>query len=283
MARSYGSGSDKGKAAAEVKKREYEELQKRHSIVERVVSVAVVLIGAAVLIFGILERKVYEEKTVQERAVLVERQKELEGINSAKDDESRIVEVEPVSSSAAEAGEAVCRAQNDLNAAIRTERASGAEYLTAQHQNALERLRMYIPSELSLESAARGTWCEYGTWEFNGVYNYEGDSTTVVWKCYEDSDKDKDRLLGFAMGDYSASSGVFSNVKVMLTSWYTTVSASAGTLVTPDQQGQDNGDNTEGADPLLEQEAESEEETMQSPEDAWQVTPDQGLYNNGDD
>ena len=289
MARNYGLNSDRGQAAAAYKQQELEERQRRRSVIERVVSVLFVVFGIMVLMLCILGKNDYDIRTAHILDELSNRQLELEQLNSTKDDSSRVIEVETVASSAKDAGMAVCEAQNDLNKAVKQERESGSEYLTKQHQDALERLRAYIPSDFSNSSSARGTWCEYGVWEFNGVYDYEGDKTTVVFKCYEQSDRDKDRLLAFVTADYSALSGVFSNVNVRLTSWYTTVSDGSGDFVTPDEYGQGNGDGPDdntgvgpdsGSDSGQGLEQESEQQDL---DDVWNVTSDQGRYNNGDD
>ena len=235
MARQYGQNSEKGQIARAQKMQELEEEMLFKHKVERYVSLGLLVVGALFVIFGIISAGSYRAKAEETRKQLQETQAKLAELEEAKIDETTtLVEVETVAASAADAGTAVCVAQNDLNAAIKAERAMGMEVLSEEHQDALNRLRLYFVKEGN-STTLRGTWCENGVWEFNGVYEFEGNTITVVWKCYASTDVDKERLLGFVKADYDAHSNTFTHGEIRLTSWYKTEAEDAGSLVTPDQ------------------------------------------------
>ncbi len=235
MARQYGQNSEKGQIARAQKMQELEEEMLFKHKVERYVALGLLVVGALFVIFGIVSAGSYKVKTEDTRKELQETQAKLAELEEAKlDEDTTVVEVETVAASAADAGTAVCVAQNDLNAALKAERAMGMEVLSEEHQDALNRLRLYFVKEGNA-TTLRGTWCDCGTWYFNGLYAFEGNTITVVWKCYAPDDVDKDRLLAFVKADYDAHSNTFTHGEIRLTSWYKTVADELGELTTPVQ------------------------------------------------
>ncbi len=223
MARQYGADSDKGRLAHEQKLREQEEDMIRRHKIEKYSSIGVLVLGVVILVVNILSANSYKAKTAEIYNQLNEQQGKLSELSEQKSDSSTTtVEIEAVASSAKGAGEAVCVAQNDLIAAIKAEQAAGMDTLSENHQAALNKLRQYFIQEGN-GNLIRGTWVDYGVWEFNGVYEFEGNNITVVWKCYAPDDKDKERLLAFVKAIYNAETDTFTKGELKKTSWYQTI------------------------------------------------------------
>ena len=243
MARQYGINSEKGQLAQAQKMRQLEEEELQRKKYERYGSIAFLALGVAIVVFSIISANNFNNKTNDLRVQLQEAQTKLDTINENQQDENlTTVEIESVASSAKEAGEFVCTAQNDLNQAVAAEKKSNDRgTLSVAHQEALNRLRQYIVEGKNPQTA-RITWCEYGVWEFNGVYQFEGSKIPVVWKCYAPDDTEKERLLCFVKAEYDADYDIFTNAEIHLTSWYETIALDNNDLVNEDQADQYQGE-----------------------------------------
>ena len=198
MGRQYGQDSEKGQFARAVKLREMEEESLKKQKIERYASIGFLVLAVAVFVGCILSANNFKAKAASTSDELNATQKELSDLQAANDDPRQTtVEVNVVASSASDAGQAVCQAQNDLNAAIDAEAKAGQVEFSEQHQEALTRLRALFPDDRTNSRTVRNTWCTFGDWEFNGVYQFEGNYITVVWKCYAKDDVMKERLLSF--------------------------------------------------------------------------------------
>ena len=282
MARQYGHNTEAADKVREelILEREAEDV-KKHKI-ERIATFVFLGLGVVILVFNIFSANNYKHKLAETQVALQESQAKLtEWQNSVAETPKQVVTQEVAHANAQEAGEAVCQAQNDLNRATKAEYESGADTLSADHQDALNRVRAYITKDANNSSLARNTWCLYGVWDFESVYDFEGTKVDVVWKCYHPDDRNKERLLAFVTGSYDANTGVFSNTQVMRTSWYDTYAENNGEIITADEGNSYTG----GTDPIYDSEGniiQPGSDEMPSSSTPEGVTGNQGGFDNGD-
>lgn len=283
MARQYGHNTEAAdKVRAELILEKEEDDIKKHKI-ERIATISFVLLGVILLVFNIFSANSYKKKLAETQVALQESQTKLTELQKAVENAPKqVVTQEVAHASAEEAGVAVCKGQNDLNAATKAEMDAGLDSLSAEHQDALNRVRAYISKDANNSGLARNTWCLYGIWEFDSIYDFEGTKCDVVWKCYHPDDTYKERLLAFAIASFDATTGVFSNAQVMRTTWYDTYAETNGEIVTADEGNSYTGgtDSIYDADGNIIQEGSDEVPTENKTPEG--VTGDQSRYDTGD-
>lgn len=224
MARQFGESSEKGQLARDMRLRQMEDDEEKRRKIERYVSIAFVVFGVLFLVFSIISYNSYKKKSEQGRVELSEVQETLDKMRSAvNDDTTTVVEVDAVVASASEAGEAVCKAQNDIDTAKIAEMKVGATGMSDAHVDAINRVRRYIVVDNGNSSGISGSWSKYGpkgVWEFNGTYEFEGTNMTVVWKYYAPDDIRHERLLAFATAFYNSDDNMFHDGDIYYTTWY---------------------------------------------------------------
>ena len=236
MSRQFGTNSVKGQEVRSRQMKEAAVAAEFQRKIERIASAVILGISLLVVILMMISTNHYNQMREATLLKLNEAQDTLNSIqNDVYDDTHNVVEVDAVSKTAAGAGEAVCSLQNDLNKVVNAEDIEAAGTFSDEHMMLLDRVQKYFPSDKANKSAVRGTWCKYGTWFFNGIYEYEGNDVTVVWKCYAPEDKDQERLLAFVVATYDSSSDTFSNGEVMYTTWYEDLANAENDLVEEDQ------------------------------------------------
>lgn len=146
---------------------------------------------------------------IEEANALFNQKKSEEGAT----EQGLVVKVDATVNSAAEAGKQVCNMQNTLSSYVRTMRTTGKTTLTVDHQKTLEKLRSYF---VNATGTVKGSWCEFGKWEFESTYDYEGVAAQVVWNCYDDSHD----LLACCIATYDGDMDKFKNAVVYRTTKY---------------------------------------------------------------
>ena len=288
MARQYGHNTESAdKVRAElILEQEENDVKKRK--LERIATFSFVILGVILLVFNVISANDYKTRLAQTQIDLQSAQDKLTELQKAVENAPKqIITQEVAHASAKEAGEYVCKGQNDLNKATKSESELGMDSLSAEHQDALNRVRMYISKNSNNSGLARNTWCLYGIWEFDSVYDFEGTKCDVVWKCYHPDDTHKERLLAFTTASFDATTGMFSNVTVMKTTWYDTYAETNGAIVTEDEGNSYTG----GTDPIYDengniiQEGSDEiptDESVDKNNTPVGVTGNQGRFDNGD-
>lgn len=250
MARQYGHNTD---AADKVRKELTAEQQHKDEVHRKIELLfikfffgfaAVFLFITVILMYNI------HSNIKSTNATLASEQTQLTKLKAeAKAAPVKKVEREVAYSSAKDAGQAVCDAQNAVNKAIAAETAAGASTLSADHQAALVKLRTYIPKDSTNTELSRDSWCIYGNWEFNSSYDFSETKADIVWKCYAPDDATKSRLLAFAKATYDISTNTFSNAAVVRTTWYDPYAKANNDNVSPaDDTGKWSNDSESTAD-----------------------------------
>lgn len=129
-----------------------------------------------------------------------------------------------VVSSALEKGSILCNFQNQLSAYKLEARKTGNSTLSEEHKKLLDEYRSYI---VDIPSNMKGAWCEFGTWQFDSTFDFEGTRMQVAWRCY-----DHDVLLAMVVGTYDAELGRFSNMELYKTEQYQKLSAETPIVTT---------------------------------------------------
>lgn len=232
MARRY---SQNTQAAAEAQSRVAEEERKKARLFKQIeygVSGLLVLIGVISIISGFLAKassssQVEDLRSQIEAAQQVLEQKQAEQSEQGGDTVGTVMYVDAVVNSAAVKGQEVCTMQNTLSGYTNQLRVSGSRYLTTEHQQLLVEFSDYF---VNISSSILGTWCEFGTWTFDSVYDYEGVSAQVAWRCFDDDHN----LMAFCIATYNGDMKKFQEAKLYRTLNYTEAVEEAPPIMTGD-------------------------------------------------
>lgn len=280
MARQYGHKSEIADKVREELILEQEEANIRKRKIERIVTFAIFGIGVIFLISGVVSANNFKNKMAEAHVNLQTAQAKLEEWEAKVENTPKtVIEQEIAHANATDVGKAVCDAQNALNKATKAEREANLDTLSADHQEALNNLRSYLPKDRGNSSLARGTWCLYGTWEFDSVYDFTGTKVDIVWKCYNPSNKS--RLLAFATASYDSTTNMLSNTTVYRTTWYDSYADANGEIVTADEGTSYTG----GSDPIYDSNGNLVQPGSDSPSSSSDTAPvagDQSGFDSGD-
>lgn len=216
MARQYGTNSQASAEAQRYLSQQSSRKAVLYKTIETIVSLAVVGVGVISIISGVATSAAAASEAQSVMDTIAARQAVLQEVQDKGMDSKPIVQTENVvSNTASEDGDKVCELQNELNTWVLKEYEEGKTTLYPEHQTALAEFRNYFPVSTSNEIAR--TWCEYGVWYFDNDYAFEGNNTSVVWKCYAKDDTQKTQMLAFVTAKYDATTHTFTNGEIIRT------------------------------------------------------------------
>lgn len=216
MGRQYGTRSISSEEAHAFVEAEKKEAEAKRLKTEKCIAIGAVALGVVFLGIGIFTKVTGPAKIAELDAQIAANNETLTEKQEFIESGGNIQYVDPVMSSAKEAGEQICRLQNELITFdtahwinLRSMQSADARLdFTDEHKACLQEFQTWISTEntasIAAAKTASGIWSYYGRWEFYDVFDYEGDELNVVWLCYDTADVDKSQPLAFVTGTYSA-------------------------------------------------------------------------------
>lgn len=214
MARQFSNDSQAARDASAVMAARDRAKRRRKGQIEMIIGAVFAFVGICSVVGGIAgtasaakDVESINLQTGEQREALAIRQRE-QGDTPL----GTIVEIDATVNCAAEAGKIVCDYQNKLSRFTRQRKESGNNNLTEEHSSTLTEFRKYFGG---LSASLKGTWCEYGKWTFDSIYDYEGVSAQVTWMCY-----DGNKLLAVVTASYDGDKKMFSSAQIYKTTAY---------------------------------------------------------------